>query len=74
MASAEISSDQELLQEIVHVVENNITEEDVQNINCVFQLDVRFVDGADTKTFFLNLKYGEDMHVNGHSQCPHGIC
>ena len=60
MAAAGVLSDQELLQEMAHVIENNITEEDVQNINCVLQAIMRSEDGTVTETFFINLKYGED--------------
>ena len=58
MATAEASSDEDLIEKIKQVFTDNITEEDVRDVNGVFELNVLLSDCTTVETFFVNLKHG----------------
>ena len=40
-----VPDDRKIMQEIFHIIESNVTEEDVRDVNAVMQVTVTFNDG-----------------------------
>ena len=57
-AAAEFSDDETLTEDLIQVLQDIITEEDMRDVDRVFRLNITRNDGADMETFFINMKPG----------------
>ena len=53
----QVSDDKALIEELFHIFESNITEEEARDINAVAEFSVKFNDGNMQK-FFINFQNG----------------
>ena len=56
-----VSDDRKVIEEIFHIMESNVTEEDVRNVNAVMQVTVTFSDEADVEALYFNLTNGQGV-------------
>ena len=56
-----VSDDRKAMEQLLHIMESNVTEEDMRDINAAAQFNVIFNDGTST-AFCLNLTNGQGVH------------